>query len=200
MVIAILAILAGLLLPALGAAKRKAQAATCLNNLRQLGLATFAYCDESDDVLPFAWYDDPSPKHNNFMALLMPHLYGVGFDGFGDFEIGLYTCPTRLREPLVGPNPMRISYGMNAHNSIDFPDERTWRLTHVEAYRPSDTVMIADIAYTYNHPPLETLQTYHAGYRHADRANMVFYDGHVAPHTLQDTNQLILKFAGAERE
>jgi prepilin-type processing-associated H-X9-DG protein len=199
-VLAIIGILAGLLLPALAKAKRKVHDMSCRNNLRQIALATFSYCDESDDILPFAWYENPSPKRNNFMALLMPQIYGVGFDGFRDFEIDIYACPIRMKERLVGPNPMRVSYGMNAHNSIDFPDKRTWKLANAQGYRPTDTVMVADIVYTYNHPPLETLQKYHAGYKHETRANMVFYDGHVSGHTLAETNRLILKFAGSDQE
>jgi prepilin-type N-terminal cleavage/methylation domain-containing protein/prepilin-type processing-associated H-X9-DG protein len=52
-VIAIIAILAALLLPALAAARGKARAITCLNNERQLGLASQIYTDDFNDRLPY---------------------------------------------------------------------------------------------------------------------------------------------------
>lgn len=53
-VIAIIAILAGLLLPVLGRSKSKANNAACLNNLRQLGIATRLYSVDNQEKLPSA--------------------------------------------------------------------------------------------------------------------------------------------------
>ncbi|MDB6121836.1 MAG: hypothetical protein JWQ71_829 [Pedosphaera sp.] len=52
-VIAIIAILAGLLLPALSAAKAKAHRITCVNNLRQVGVAYRLWAD--DNQFKFPW-------------------------------------------------------------------------------------------------------------------------------------------------
>jgi prepilin-type N-terminal cleavage/methylation domain-containing protein/prepilin-type processing-associated H-X9-DG protein len=53
-VIAIIAILAALLLPALGRAKLKAQGVQCMNNHRQLAFAWRMYTEDNRDVLPYA--------------------------------------------------------------------------------------------------------------------------------------------------
>jgi prepilin-type N-terminal cleavage/methylation domain-containing protein len=51
-VIAVIALLAGLLLPALSRAKARATAMTCLNHQRQLAFAWMLYAGDAADVLP----------------------------------------------------------------------------------------------------------------------------------------------------
>ena len=51
-VIAIIAVLAALLMPAFGRAKESARGASCLNNLRQIGLGLQLYVQENNNHMP----------------------------------------------------------------------------------------------------------------------------------------------------
>lgn len=52
MVVAPVAVMAGMALPALANAKQKAQTIACINNLKQIGLAARVYATDHEDVLP----------------------------------------------------------------------------------------------------------------------------------------------------
>ena len=77
-VIAIIGILAAMLLPALTAAKMRAQNASCMNNLKQLGLSYTMYCGD---------FQDQSPPHAS------PYWWGA----LCNYEVGVKTmvlCPS----------------------------------------------------------------------------------------------------------
>ena len=59
-VIAIIAVLAAILFPVFAQAREKARTATCLSNLRQIGLANLMYVQDHDEHFPFAGRDWPA--------------------------------------------------------------------------------------------------------------------------------------------
>jgi prepilin-type N-terminal cleavage/methylation domain-containing protein/prepilin-type processing-associated H-X9-DG protein len=85
-VVAIIAILAAMLLPALSQAREKARAAVCLNNLKQLALATMLYANDNKGYMPHVW----SPWRARPLYQIKPYL------GIEKFKIGgVHQCPSQ---------------------------------------------------------------------------------------------------------
>ncbi|MBR7120714.1 MAG: DUF1559 domain-containing protein [Lentisphaeria bacterium] len=68
-VIAIIAILAAILLPALNSARERGRVASCINNLKHIGLGIQQYADDNDSRIP-------PPKSNGYQANYA-HVYKV---------------------------------------------------------------------------------------------------------------------------
>jgi prepilin-type N-terminal cleavage/methylation domain-containing protein len=82
-VIAIIAILAALLLPALGKAKIRAQGIQCMNNSRQLMIAWRMYGEDNRDLLPFGYATSAAPPDNR-PALWVKGIIDVNNDSAQD--------------------------------------------------------------------------------------------------------------------
>ena len=121
-VIAIIGILASMLLPALGSAKKKAKGSLCLNNLKQWGVAEQLYASDEDDRLPYAWgvglgqlpsTAEPYYSAAKGTALLSPYLAPpddapsvvVGTRSTGRPSNNSYDCPAQNHDdPRMTPS------------------------------------------------------------------------------------------------
>jgi prepilin-type N-terminal cleavage/methylation domain-containing protein/prepilin-type processing-associated H-X9-DG protein len=90
-VISIIALLIGLLLPALGAAREAGRAVACKSNLRQGGIALLAYATDHDDYLPtYVYLGNNASEHKLWWMMLETY-------GFNKPEATL-DCPSRADE------------------------------------------------------------------------------------------------------
>jgi len=74
-VIAIISILAAILFPVFARARESARAASCLSNMKQMGLAIEMYKQDYDSYYPFGWNLRPVSQ-NWYDAFLEPYIKG----------------------------------------------------------------------------------------------------------------------------
>jgi prepilin-type N-terminal cleavage/methylation domain-containing protein len=117
-VIAIIAILAGMLLPALSKAKAKAHLTKCMNNSRQIGLATQLYVGDHDDAYPRGALINSSPatSANSPNAWNMLLLRYLGITSANPTNVPVYECPSNDdRGSQLAGVLFPVSYRANEH-------------------------------------------------------------------------------------
>lgn len=208
-VIAIIAILAALLLPALTRGKASAQRMRCGSNLRQLGLATQMYWDDNSgncfryrgaatnggDIYWFGWLGGGIEGQRPFdvtQGALWPYLQGRGVE----------LCPSlnyALAQFKLKADGAAYGYGYNIYlsstanlppvnvNNIRRPTELALladaaQVNDFQSPASHDKPMLEEFYYVDNPTNYPSSSYYpHGHFRHSQRANVVFCDGHVAP-------------------
>lgn len=139
-VIAIIAILVGILLPTLGSARKIAQKTKCMSNMRQITMASIVYAQDYKDVLwPALYWADLDGD-----ASTLPFTPGLLFNyvNYADFVI---ECPSNKRARATGASTGQPNgFGWNRDLNFDYTmfDEmqgaQLGRAIQVAYVRPTD--------------------------------------------------------------
>ncbi len=121
-VVAIIAIIAAMLLPALGKAREKARIALCVNNAGQMAMALTLYADDHETHLPVAGQPviGACPGNGSWCApTWRGTLYGMYLP-----EVKLFSCPlnpsnTRGEGSLAGAYNLPLSYMCNGRFTLN---------------------------------------------------------------------------------
>ena len=134
-VIAIIAILASLLLPSLNKARGKGQQISCMNSMRQVGLATLNYAPDFDGHLP-PLYPNPVGGPRSWNDILQK-------SGYADYK--WFACPTMVVKTSW---PLYPHYGINtslyslSKSNASYSNTISYKLDR--ASRPSTKMFIMD--------------------------------------------------------
>ncbi len=211
-VIAIIAILAAMLLPALGQARAQAKKSACSSNLRQLSQIVLSYADGYSGYLPQNTDANPGIFASSIViksafpdAKPYPTLSGgIRVDNFG-----ILSCPDRT----YNVDSMRTSYGFNPFlyqlsYAPDNLEKTAWKGNIYRIKKPSSVFIYSDMAApqiacywlasalkTYVYTSSGNPERWIAGFqRHpAKSTNIVFADGHAASIVLKLDNETELR-------
>ena len=149
-VIAIIAILASMLLPALGKARDRAKSVQCISNLKTLGYAVSGYSDMFDDFLPdYGGYQTDAGTQWQLAFIALKLLPGP-VPKTSDPIKGILACPAETREQTSTGKDKWYTfkgthYGMNRYLHFDYNSAangyKIWRKRSA-AQRPSTTCTI----------------------------------------------------------
>ena len=206
-VISIIAVLAGLLLPAIGLVRDAAHTTACANKMRQLGLAQFAYANDNDGTLPTTASDGTTEAwaSGDTWVQTWPYLLSNGdylpaYRPLSDpawylvSPTDIFRCPgKRLKTAATNSLhylPNGFLNGTWPGGAMACPPTRLAQIT-----RP--TILLAEVAYGIPNygwcwvNPADNAFNWrgnrHYGWtavhRRGTRANFLLHDGHVEGHT-----------------
>ena len=192
--VAIIAILAAMLLPALNKARMTARKAHCINNLKQLGLALESYAGDNQDWYPTyytatgggEWYKVLCDNH--YVPCTYSQARGASAGRGNDARKHIFWCPDDKRDP--GPGNLGgqgISYGINSTITNPAPPAyhylRRTQIAQKPGWSVSQNSLLMDtweINYAAGDPyAVSGYSPQYLDFRHNTTINVLYCDGHV---------------------
>jgi prepilin-type N-terminal cleavage/methylation domain-containing protein/prepilin-type processing-associated H-X9-DG protein len=202
-VIAIIAILAAMLLPALGRAKEKAKQTQCVSNQHQIGLAWLMYVQDNNESYPIirGWGATGGQKGSYSIDAGVGDSFGVSVD-YTNRPLNKYVparetwrCPSDKGDANYGAKNCYLEYG-NSYVTQHAYD--SWRTKHVTgesalpgidpgtpiksgqvARSPVNKIIQGDWEWENSGYEIGKANTWWHQNRGQRRQNMLFADGHV---------------------
>ena len=195
-VIAIIAILAAMLLPALGSARRRSLSTSCISNLKEIGSMTQMYMGEFSDAVPTRMLVRGESRQWDIGLLMLygtiPPSYKKSGDLFYDLTTTVFNCPE-----LSEKNPIRSSNKDNsytykrclfiiAHKVGSTPPQSKSVVNVKTCSNPSKRIYIVDSNGAGFLTETKAVHTSRVDFRHNKSANYLFLAGNVGSGHISD--------------
>ena len=207
MVISIIALLAGILMPALARTRECGRSILCLSNLRQLTVAAQLYTDNFSDYYPLSYMTDPDLTDNlsiqtewdfkrtkDFSTGETTYEPGLLWQGEG-VNTRVYECPSYAgyKDPFSGAPYTGYNYNSSYIGGYAVMDTLVRSAKTSSVYSPSECALFGEgqrkggLPNKFMRSPLtgtmdaamgaQTRAAGTQGYRHLDRTNVAYCDG-----------------------
>lgn len=185
--VAVLAVLAGLLAPAVGGAIDRSRKAKCAATLRSIGTSVQLYAIDHGGEFPRSLHSAGAHREPGWTASVFPYLSGSAGELDAASFNRFFRCPDHKET-----GEYLFSYAMNVHFELDPSGDDyaesplTWRKVN-QVPAPGRTILLAEprpvlfgdhlMCHQWSSP--SSAKNALSADRHAGRSNFLFVDGHV---------------------